>query len=80
MLPRWSALAWLGVAHPFAAYYAVTYLGAPSWLAWLSPASHVPLVPAEPVQVVPMVVLVLVAAVLVGIGLVALRRRDVVAG
>ncbi len=79
-LPRWSQLAWAGVAYPFVAYYATTYLGAPRWVEALSPYAHVPLLPAEGFTVAPLFVLVAVAAGLVGLGLTGFRRRDLVPG
>jgi polyether ionophore transport system permease protein len=80
LLPRWSSLAWLGVAYPFAIYYARTYLSAPAWSEALSPYSHVSLVPAERVSWWSLLALVVVAAALIAVGIGAFRRRDVMAG
>ena len=79
LLPRWSSLAWLGVAYPFASYYARTYL-APAWSEALSPYSHVSLAPAQPVSWWSLLGLVAVAAALIAVGMGAFGRRDVMAG
>jgi ABC-2 type transport system permease protein len=80
LVPRWSWLAWVGVAYPFAIYYRRTYLSAPAWSDALSPYSHVALVPAEHVSWWSLLALVGVAAALIAVGIGAFRRRDVMPG
>jgi ABC-2 type transport system permease protein len=50
----------------------------PQWVLNVSPFTHVPAVPAEELQWLPLLVLLAVAAALTTLGLVALRRRDLV--
>jgi ABC-2 type transport system permease protein len=50
----------------------------PSWAMDLSPLTHTPQVPLEDVTAGPLLALVAVAALLVAVGAVGLRRRDVV--
>lgn len=54
-----------------------TLLDLPQWLQDLSPLSHPAQVPVEDLEVAPLVVLVVLAAVGVVLGLVGLRRRQV---
>ena len=49
----------------------------PQWSLNLSPFSHIPLIPAEDVEVFPILVLLVIAAALIGAGLVGFRRRDI---
>ncbi len=51
-------------------------LGLPPWLLGLSPFTHLPKAPANPIAVTPLVLVTAVCVGLVGMGLVALRRRD----
>ncbi len=74
--PSWTALAWAA----FGAFAVIGFLGQllqlPDWVMDLSPFQHVPAMPAEGFSSVPLVVLTAVAAVLVGVGMAAFRRRD----
>ena len=51
-------------------------LGLPQWLLDLSPFTHLPKAPANPIAATPLVLVTAVCVALVGMGLVALRRRD----
>jgi ABC-2 type transport system permease protein len=51
-------------------------LGLGRWLTQLSPFAHVPRLPAAPASATPLLALLAVAAGLVAVGLVGLRRRD----
>ena len=55
-------------------------LGLPDWAMDLSPLQHIALVPSEDLEVMPLVVMTVAAAVLLALGLLALRRRDLAAG
>lgn len=70
----WAALALFAVVQLFA-----TVLRLPHWVTLLSPFGHVPSVPAEPWRILPLVLLGLLAAALLGVGLVGFRRRDLAA-
>jgi len=50
------------------------------WIMDVSPYTHLPKLPGGTVHAVPLVLLCVIAAVLAGVGLVGLRRRDVGAG
>ncbi|WP_203336557.1 ABC transporter permease [Nocardioides limicola] len=50
----------------------------PDWLSALSPFWHTPAVPAESAEAWPLVILSLVAAALLALGFLGLRRRDIV--
>jgi ABC-2 type transport system permease protein len=54
-------------------------LGAPSWLAGLTPFGHVALVPAEPFRATAAVVMIGIGVAAAGAGLAAFRRRDLIA-
>jgi ABC-2 type transport system permease protein len=51
-------------------------LGLPPWLQDLSPFTHLPKAPANPITATPLVLVTAVCLALVGLGLLALRRRD----
>lgn len=74
--PRWSLLAWVGVAVAVAVGLLGETLGLSQWVRNLSPLQHVPPLPAAPLAATPLVVLAVVAIVLVGTGLIGLGRRD----
>ena len=79
LLPRWAvAIGWsaLGVSLVMGQLGALFDL--PQWVLNVSPFTHVPAVPAEQLEWLPLLVLLAVAAALTTIGLVALRRRDLV--
>jgi ABC-2 type transport system permease protein len=78
--PRWTAGSWLVLAACFVIAMFGTLLDLPQWVVDLSPLQHVPPVPASDLRALPLVALTAVALALVGAGLVAFRRRDVVAG
>jgi len=54
-------------------------LGAPSWLAGLTPFGHVALVPAEPFRAVDAVVMIGIGVAAAAVGLAVFRRRDLIA-
>ena len=51
-------------------------LGLPRWLLDLSPFTHLPKAPANPITATPLVLVTAACVALVGIGLLALRHRD----
>jgi ABC-2 type transport system permease protein len=75
-LPRASLVGWLLTAYAFFILYLGGLLRLPQWMLDLSPFTHVPAMPAEDFSGMPLAVLTLVAAALIGLGLVGFRRRD----
>lgn len=78
LLPRWSVgLSWvLVVLAVFVGPMFGPSLGLPTWLLDLSPFTHVPSAPAVAVSTQPLLGLVATCALLAGVGVVALRHRD----
>ena len=80
LLPRWAApLSWgvLLAALLLGPLFGAT-LGLPQWMQDLSPFSHIPKAPAAAVDAAPLVALVGLALVVAAVGLLAIRRRDLV--
>ncbi len=77
VLPRFTGIAWgaLGVAIVLGQFG--TLFGLPRVLLDLSPFTHIPALPSAQMQWLPVTVLVVIAAALMGVGVVAFRRRDV---
>lgn len=79
LLPRrvgliaWLVLAVAIITGPWLA----GILDLPEWAENISPFSHAPAVPAEAVTATPILAMLAVAIVLVGIGILAFRRRDI---
>lgn len=74
--PRWSLVAWAGLAVAVVVGLLAELMGLPTWMRDVSPFTHLPALPAEPFEVLPLVTLAAVAAVLAAIGLTGLQRRD----
>jgi ABC-2 type transport system permease protein len=77
LVPRAAAAAWAGIAVVLLLMLVGPLLEFDQWVLDLSPFTHVPHLPAASLTAVPLVNLTLIAAVLGGAGLLALRRRDV---
>ncbi|HET7399818.1 MAG TPA: polyketide antibiotic transporter [Intrasporangium sp.] len=75
LAPRWTALAWAVLLLFFALGELGSLLGIPEAVRNASPFVHVPRL-GQPVEALPLVVLALVAGLLVAVGLLAFRRRD----
>lgn len=76
LAPRFSNAAWAALVAVFVLGYLGELLRVPQWARALSPLDHVPALPAETFAAMPLVALTVVAACLVGVGLVGWRRRD----
>ncbi|MBB0245877.1 ABC transporter permease [Streptomyces alkaliphilus] len=74
--PRASVVAWVVPVGAFVLGYLGTLLDFPQWLINLSPFTHVPRLPAREMAWTPLLVLTALAAGLLWLGLVGLRRRD----
>jgi len=77
LLPRWSLLAWAGVAFVFLQVMLGETLRLPGWIDGISPFTHLPRLPVETFHPAPAVIEVVLAAGLVLLGLWGYRRRDV---
>ena len=77
---RWAGLAWLVVVWAALDTFLGDLLQLPEWSRDLSVLHHVPFVPHDDLDVVPLVVMAVLALALAAVGLIALRRRDLVAG
>jgi len=80
LLPRWSLLAWAGVAFVFFQVILGETLRLPDWVDAISPFWHLPGLPVESFDPLPAVAELVLAAALVLLGLWGYRRRDVAAG
>ncbi|MFC7594518.1 ABC transporter permease [Terrabacter sp. GCM10028922] len=76
-LPRLTGLAWAALIVFLVLGELGALMGLPTWLTAISPFDHLPALPGGTLDVLPLVVLVVVAAVVAGLGLTALRRRDI---
>jgi ABC-2 type transport system permease protein len=77
LVPRAAPAAWGLLGASYLVVLLGPLLSLPDWAMDLSPFTHVPLVPAADFTIVPLLVLTVIAAALVGVGLVGFRRRDV---
>lgn len=75
---RWAGVGWLGLGFCFIVMMFGELLQLPGWLMDVSPFQHLAQTPAEDFRVVPVVVLLAIIAALSWLGMVALRRRDLV--
>jgi ABC-2 type transport system permease protein len=80
LFPRWSGLAWAGVAFVLFQVMLGETLRLPDWVDAISPFWHLPQLPVETFNPVPAVAELALATVLVLLSLWGYRRRDVTAG
>jgi ABC-2 type transport system permease protein len=78
LLPRWSLLAWAGVAFAFFQVMLGETLRLPDWIEGFSPFWHLPGLPVETFDPLPAIAELLLATALVLLGLWGYRRRDVI--
>lgn len=76
LVPRATPAVWVVITYAGVVGWLGVLLGFPAWAINLSPLGHTPLLPAEDVRWTPLVVLTALSIVLVALGLVGLRRRD----
>lgn len=77
---RWAGLAWLVVVWAALDTFLGDLLRLPEWARDLSVLHHVPFVPGTDLDATPLVLMAALALVLAAVGLIALRRRDLMAG
>lgn len=75
--PRWSGLAWLGVAVGALVGFLGETLRMPQWLQDTSAFEHIPALPLDTFSATPLALLLVVAIALLAGGTAALRRRDI---
>lgn len=80
LLPRWSLLAWAGVAFVSFQVMMGETLRLPDWVDGISPFWHLPGLPVETFDPLPAVAELVLATALVLLGLWGYRRRDVTTG
>lgn len=76
VIPKLSSYSWALPVFAFLVIYLGAPLQMPEWLMNFSPYQHIPRLPAESWAWLPLFMLTGVAAVLMGIGLLGYRRRD----
>lgn len=76
-VPRFTSVAWLLVVWLSLALFLGELLGVPDWAMDLSPFAHVPALPVQDAEPVPLLALSALTAVLVAVGLLGFRRRDI---
>ena len=80
VVPRASAAIAYGLLVLAFLWQAVSaLLGAPGWLAGLTPFAHIGLVPTQPFQAAGAVVMIAIGVAAAGLGLAVFRRRDLIA-
>jgi ABC-2 type transport system permease protein len=78
VFPKWTvALAWTALMIFLVFLMLGPLLSLPQWLLDLSPFSHTPALPAADLTLAPIASLLVVAALLLGAGVTAFRRRDI---
>lgn len=80
LLPKLTMLAWLLVAWTALVLFLGELLRLPDWANAVSPLWHTPTVPESDATITPLLVQSVIAVALFAVGLVGLRRRDVVEG
>lgn len=78
LAPRMAFLAWAALGGVFFLGILGSLLQLPDWVMDISPFTHIPRVPSEDLTTAPLLWLTAVAVALVGAGLVAFRRRDLI--
>jgi len=76
VLPKLTGLAWFYLGYSFIIVYLGQLLDLPDWMALTTPFGFIPSYPMERIEVLPLIVLILIADVLLVIGLVGYRKRD----
>ncbi|WP_405485572.1 ABC transporter permease [Nocardia sp. NBC_00511] len=75
-LPRWATLAWGVLTAGVAVLLLGSLSGVPQWFRDLDPFEHAPKVPGAEFTATPLIVLLILDVVLLTVGLMAFRRRD----
>lgn len=77
LVPKLTSLAWFYLGYSFIVAYLGQLLNMPDWMAKTTPLGYIPAYPMEEIQILPLLALVGISVVLVAIGLVGYRKRDV---
>ncbi len=76
-IPRLTGMTWAFLIYSFFVGYLGEVLKLPSWMAKLSPFSHIPSVPAEEFKISILLIITAIAFILIVIGFVGYNRRDI---
>lgn len=77
LLPKIVHLAWILIAYSMFIIMLGGLFGFPDWTLYLTPFGHVPLLPAEQYEVAPLLRLMGIAIILLAVGFIGFRRRDI---
>ncbi|SDI89778.1 ABC transporter permease [Natribacillus halophilus] len=77
VLPKLGSIIWLYVLYSFIALYFGGLFDFPEWVGQLSPYGYIPELPVDDMAWMPVSMLVIVAIILMIIGFVGYRRRDI---
>lgn len=77
MAPRFTGLIWVYVVFSFISNYLGGLLDLPEWIEKLSPFGYIPALPVENIEWTPIMLLILVAAILITLGFIGYRKRDI---
>ncbi|MHA6252632.1 ABC transporter permease [Oceanobacillus sp. CAU 1775] len=76
-LPKFSALAWVYLLYSFVVLYLGGLFDMPEWIGKLSSFSYIPQLPVESMDWVPIILLTFIAVLLMVLGFIGYRRRDI---
>lgn len=77
LLPNLTGLVWVYLGYSFFVVYIGEMLQLSDWFAKITPFGHVPQVPMEEINIAKILGLILVAAVLIVVGFIGYKRRDI---
>jgi len=77
VFPKFTGLAWAYLGYSFVAIYLGQILNLPDWMASVTPFDYIPQYPMEEIRVLSLAGLTVVSLVLVMIGIVGYRKRDI---
>lgn len=78
LVPRLSGAPWAAFGFVVFVAWFGPLLDFPSWFYNLSPFEHIPAVPAQDLTFAPLAIITAISAALIAVGLIGIRRRDIV--
>src|SRR5699024_12822291 len=76
-LPKFTSFVWFYITYSFFVLYLGGLFQFPDWLEKLTPFGYIPQVPVEDMEWMPVLILTVIAVVLIFVGFVGYRRRDI---